>query len=258
MKSLVLKMFLMIVLLYVGIAYYLYATQNQKLYPKYLVKIVEPKIAKKVYFVTSDGIKLEGAFTKNGENLPLVLYFGGNASNVIAFLDDVATKIKGFNFIGFNYPGYGASQGEPSEKKILQYALELFDKYKPQIVMGRSLGSAVASYVAAKKNPQGLLLITPIDSILHIAKKRYPFLPVAFLLKDKYLANEWIKEVKSKSAVILAQNEKVVPKESSSFVLKNLKNLVFQATIQNASHHDIYAHPQTEKILKEALKKVAP
>ncbi len=257
MKSLVLKMFLLIILLYIGLCYYLYATQESKLYPRYLAKKIEPKIAKKVSFTTSDGIKLEGAFTKNGEDLPLVLYFGGNASNVIGFLDDVVTKIKGFNFIGFNYPGYGASQGKPSEQKILQYALEIFDKYKPQIVMGRSLGSAVATFVSAKKQPKGLVLITPIDSILHIAKKRYPFLPVSFLLKDKYLATKWMDEVQSKSAIILAQKEKVVPKESIENLFKHLKNVVYKKTIQDATHHDIFAHPQIINALEEALKRVS-
>jgi hypothetical protein len=97
-----LKFFLFFLFVYILACIYLYFIQENKIFNKKWAKPIEPKIAKKVYFRTSDGIKLEGAFTKK-DNLPLILYFSGNANNVIEFLDKIATKIKNYNFIGFNY-----------------------------------------------------------------------------------------------------------------------------------------------------------
>ena len=147
------------IVIYFGAVIYLYVTQESKIFNRKWAKESVPKVAKKISFKTSDGIILEGAVTKNNENSPLVLYFSGNANNVIEFLDNIAPKIRGFNFIGFNYPGYAGSEGKPCEKCILKYSLEIFDKYKPDIIIGRSLGSAVAAYVASKRGIKNRLLI---------------------------------------------------------------------------------------------------
>ncbi|NPA27493.1 MAG: alpha/beta hydrolase [Epsilonproteobacteria bacterium] len=257
MKSIVLKMFLLIIGLYIVISYYLYATQEQKIFNSKRVEKIEPKIAKKIEFKSSDGVVLEGGLVENKKGAPLVLYFGGNGSNVIWFLDMVASKIKDFNFIAFNYPGYGNSLGKPSEETILKYAQEIYKKYNPSIVVGRSLGSAVAIYVASKNPVKGLVLITPIDSIVNIAKARYPFLLVDYLVKHKFEANRWAKDIKAKVAVILVENENIVPKKSIENILNELKDkIVYKATIKEANHIDIYSYEQTIKELEKALKAV--
>jgi len=253
MKAMVLKMLFLILVLYIGASYYLYSTQTQKVFNKSRVKKIEPKIAKKIEFKTSDGTVLEGAFVKNGENLPLVLYFGGNGSNVINFLDDLASKIEGYNFIAFNYPGYANSQGSPNQEIVLKYANEIYKKYNPDIIAGRSLGSAVAINVAAKNQAKKLLLITPIDSILNIAKAKYPYLPVSILLKEKFQADIWAKDLNAKIAVILVENENIVPKKSVQNILSSLNNIVFKTTIKGANHLDIYSH-NIDKELSNALK----
>ena len=56
--------------LYFGSIIYLYITQDNKIFNKKYAKPYTPKVAKKIYFKTSDGLKLEGAFTNNGDNLP--------------------------------------------------------------------------------------------------------------------------------------------------------------------------------------------
>ena len=253
MKAMVLKMLFLILALYIGASYYLYSTQKDKIFNRKYVQKITPKVAKKVEFKTSDGTVLEGAFVKNGNNLPLVLYFGGNGSNVISFLDDTATKIKDFNFIGFNYPGYGNSQGEPSQEKVIKYADEIYKKYKPDIVAGRSLGTAVAINVAATNRAKKVLLITPIDSILNIAKAKYPYLPVSMLLKEKFQADIWAKDLDAKVAVILVEDENIVPKKSVENILKSLKNVVYKTTIKGANHIDIYSK-DVAKELEKALK----
>lgn len=238
---------------YVLICVYLYLIQDKKVFNKKWAKPIEPKIAEKISFTASDGICLEGAITKNGENLPLVLYFGGNANNVIEFLDKVATKIKNFNFLGFNYPGYAKSQGKPCERCIEKYALEIFDKYKPDYLIGRSLGTTVASFVASKRNVKGIVLITPFDSIENIAKSKYPIFPVSLLLKYKFNEAEFISKTNVPVAVIALKHDDVIPQNALKNLLKHVKNLKKVVFLDGVKHGFIYEHPKIVEVLKKSL-----
>ena len=108
--------------LYILALAYLYFWQDKLIFLNSYSKGYTPRHIKVVNFKTSDGTVLEGGYLEHKKGLPLVLYFGGNAANVLYFLDDRAREIKNYNFIAFNYPGYGNSQGKPSEKAILKYA----------------------------------------------------------------------------------------------------------------------------------------
>jgi len=244
---------LFIIVMYFGAVIYLYITQDSKIFNRKWAKSYKPKIAKKITFKTSDGVFLEGAKTINGENLPLVLYFSGNANNVIEFLDNIAPKIKEYNFIGFNYPGYAGSKGKPCEQCILKYALEIYDNYKPDIIIGRSLGSAVAAYVATNRKSKKLVLITPFDSIVNVAKSKYPLLPVNKLVKYKFNEYLWVKNIDIPINVLLIDNDDVIPQKSVSNLLKNIKNLNKKIIIKGAKHGYIYEYKGIEKILEELL-----
>ncbi len=239
--------------LYISAAAYLYFTQKSKIFNKKYAKIYLPKTAKHIWFVTDDGTKLEGGYVENKKNAPLVLYFSGNANNVLEFLDHIAPEIKEYNFVGFNYPGYANSQGEPCEKCIYKYALEIFDKYKPEYLIGRSLGSAVASYVAANRNIRGMLLITPIDSIVNIAKKKYPFFPVSFLLKYKFEAYKYLRRVLAPVSVLLVKNDETVPKVSIRNVLYSVVNLKDVETVGGVGHGNIYEKENISKLIEILL-----
>jgi len=252
MKNLILIL-LSGICLYFGAVIYLYATQDNKIFNRKWAKPYEPTIAKKITFKTSDGIVLEGAYIENGKNLPLVLYFSGNANNVIEFLEKTAPKIKNYNFIGFNYPGYAGSEGKPCEKCILKYALEVFDSYSPDIVMGRSLGSAVAAYVASKRNIKKLVLITPFDSIVNIAKSKYPFLPVEKLVKYKFNEAEWIKKTNVPVSILLVKNDDVIPQKSIDNLLNNIPDLHKKVVISGVKHGNIYEYKDIEKVIEKLL-----
>ena len=237
--------------LYILICGYLYFTQDSKVFNRKYAKEYTPKTAKKIYFNSSVG-KLEGAITKNCENCPLVLYFSGNANNVIEFLDTVAPKIKNYNFLGFNYPGYVNSEGTPNEKNFYLVADEIFKKYKPDFIIGRSIGSAVASYLASKYKFKGLVLITPFDSIVSIAKQKYPFIPVDLLLKHKFPEAEFLSKSSVPTVVIALKNDDVIPKKSLNNLLKNIKNKDI-IWLDGVSHGGVYNYPNIEKIIKKAL-----
>jgi len=248
---------LFLLFVYVLGAIYLYLIQDKKVFQRHYAKEYSPKTAKKIFFTTSEGIKLEGAYLENKKDAPLVLYFSGNANNVIEFIDNIAPKLKNYNFIGFNYPGYAGSEGKPCEECILKYALKIYDKYKPDIVMGRSLGTAVASYVASKRDVKGVVLVTPFDSIENIAKSKYPIFPISILLKHKFKEYEFISKTASPVVVVALKNDDIIPQKSLQNLLNHIKNLKKVIYFDNIRHGFIYEHPHIVEILNKALKEVS-
>jgi surfactin synthase thioesterase subunit len=253
----ILYLFFFFLILYLLGAAYLYFTQDEKVFNRKFAKKISPAVAKHIYFTTSDGVRLEGGYVENKKVAPLVLYFSGNSNNVLEFLDNIAPKIKDYNFIGFNYPGYAGSEGKPCEKCIEKYALEIFDKYHPDYLMGRSLGSAVASFVGANKKIKGILLITPIDSILNIAKSRYPFFPISILLKHKFEAYKNLMKIDAPVSLLLVKNDETVPKKSISTVINSIRNLRDVEVIEGVGHGNIYEYKGIEKIIEKLLKRVS-
>jgi len=241
--------------LYFLICAYVYFTQKSKIFNRKYAKEYSPKTAKKIYFNSSIG-KLEGAYTENCKNCPLVLYFSGNANNVIEFLDLIAPKIKNYNFVGFNYPGYVNSEGSPSEDNFYKTADEIFEKYKPDFVIGRSIGTAVAAYLASKHNFKGVLLITPFSSIECIAEDKYPFLPVKLLLKYKFNEAGFLSKSNIPISIIALKNDDVIPSKCLNKLLKSIKNLKGIIYLEGEKHANIYSHPKIIESIRDSLDKI--
>ncbi len=147
------------------------------------------------YSVVNAGTHLKGWFVRGAISAerPLLVYYGGNAEEVSANLGDVA-RYKAGAYLFMNYRGYGDSDGKPSQDALCRDALHILDHVAHQekiplahmVLMGRSLGSGVAVHVAARRRVRGVILVTPFDSLLNVARHHYPFLPVGLLLKHPF------------------------------------------------------------------------
>lgn len=180
-----------------------------------------------------------------GKNKALI-YFGGNAEVVISSAEKFKSAFSDFTIYLFNYRGYGSSSGKPSEQAIYSDALALYEKIKPnhtQIsVLGRSLGSGVATYVAANRHINKAVLVTPYDSILSIAKKRFSLFPVRFLLKDKYDSLSRVKNIsaKIKVLVIAAEHDQIIPMENTQKLVNEFPdNQASFKVIKESEHNSI-------------------
>jgi pimeloyl-ACP methyl ester carboxylesterase len=137
-----------------------------------------------------DGIALRGWEVNPGRKHALV-YFGGNGEGLDWLVEPLSSKFPDHTSYLVAYRGYGASEGKPSERVLTTDALAVFDYAEAQHrgsvdVAGRSLGSAVAIQVAARRRVRRLVLITPFDSMTAVAAELYPRLPVRMLLRDRW------------------------------------------------------------------------
>ena len=114
------------------------------------------------------------------------------------------------------YPGYGARPGQPSQHEFLDAtdeAVTLIPGDMPLILLGESIGTGVASATAAAhpERVAGLLLLTPFDSLANVAQHHYPLLPVRWIMRDQYPSQEWLTNYRGPIAIILAENDTIVP-----------------------------------------------
>ena len=173
-----------------------------------------------------------------------VLYFGGNAEIVAYHGVELRDKLPDFTVYLVNYRGYGGSSGSPSEGALLDDALIIYDRiverHSSVDIVGRSLGSGVATHVASARPVEKMVLITPYDSIRAIGQSQYPFFPVGLILKDHFDSASRVSEVNAETLVVLAENDQVIPLESSErLIAKFSDDLVQTVTIKGANHNDV-------------------
>ncbi len=162
-----------------------------------------------------------------------------------------------YDVLAFNYRGFVNSSGKPSEKNIFIDALSIFDEYgkdKDVIVMGRSLGTGTATYLASKRDVKGLILITPYDSVVSMAKKIYPYLPVKILSKHKFDSVKHMYDVKAKVGLIEVIDDETISAYHFDKLKQSVLNQALHIELENTTHKDVLIHPQFEESLKKIIK----
>ena len=148
-----------------------------------------------------------------------IIYFGGNAENVGDSIAAFARHFAQHSVYLANYRGYAGSSGDPTEAALFEDALALFDRvssgHRKVLVIGRSLGSGVALYLATQRKIDQLVLVTPYDSVEKVASNMFPVFPVRLLLKDKFNSMPRAQQIHIPTLMLLAEQDSVVPHHHS-------------------------------------------
>jgi len=194
--------------------------------------------------------------TEDKKSTSAILYFGGNAESVANTAYDFSDKITTQVMFLVNYRGYGGSSGSPKEKHLYMDALNIYDslslKYEDIYVIGRSLGSGVATYLASKRPVKKLALITPFDSIKNIAQKKIPYYPMSILLKDKFDSIHRAKEISAPTLILSAENDELITQDHTDALEKAFKNTLVQSIVIPSSKHNTISH---YKLYHESINK---
>ena len=195
----------------------------------------------------------------------LFIYFAGRGEDVRATAQALHWLPEGFGFAAINYRGVADSEGHPSEIASVQDAGQLARHLRlafPQArlhVVGRSLGTGVAIQLVARQEFASLQLITPYDSLLEVAKRRFPLVPLSLLLRHRFDSLSHCKEVAAKTQVLLAERDDVVPHERSHKLIDAWPTPVSVQTIAGSDHHDIMGREETWlRLVDFALTSVLP
>jgi alpha/beta superfamily hydrolase len=175
----------------------------------------------------------------------LFVYFAGRGEDVRATAQMLHWLPEGFGFAAINYRGVADSQGHPSEIASVEDASQFANHLRrafPQArlhVVGRSLGTGVAIQLVARQDFESLQLVTPYDSMLEVAKKRFPLVPLSLLLRHQFNSLEHCKEVAAKTQVLLAEHDDVVLPERSQKLIAAWPTPVSVQTVPASDHHSI-------------------
>ncbi len=179
---------------------------------------------------------------------PLLIYFGGNAEEVTMFLHYCGEKYFSQYALGFfNYRGYGLSQGKPTEEMLFSDALNIYDflsthcSVDPQqiYVMGRSLGTGVATYLASQRSVKGTILISPYDSIKALVKERYPFFMNENFTKNTFESIKYAPHIKTPALAFVGLTDEVISPDHSQRLIEKWGGDIQTVTFPNADHESI-------------------
>lgn len=165
----------------------------------------------------TDGATLRGwLFHRPGQ--PLVVFYGGKGQDSSRLLGRLSGQLP-YSILVVNYRGYGQSTGTPSERAIVDDALQILDEtvlklgltYNEVVLLGDSLGSGVAVQVAAYRTVGKVVLMVPFDSVAAVADGLASPLPLSWLLTDTYRSDAYAPMVKSPVAIMAAGKDEQVP-----------------------------------------------
>ena len=214
---------------------------------------------------TADGTKIAGWLLpapEAGAPAKAVLFFGGNAMEISAILIEHQRKL-GLAAAGFNYRGYGESEGEPSHASLRADALQAFDvaveksQIAPRdwIVVGASLGSHMAAYVAAKREVGAAVLVTPYDSLIALGQRRYPLFPVRLMARHPFDTAALTGEIAAPTLIVRAASDWTVPAWSTDSLVAGWRGdaPLSDVTVAGSRHNDINHHAAYWQALREFI-----
>lgn len=173
-----------------------------------------------VSFTAEDGVELHGWFLPAQKPRKTLLFFHGNAGNISHRLTSLAIfNSLDLNILIFDYRGYGRSAGKPSEEGLYRDAQAALSYLQTKrgislaetIFFGRSLGGAVATWLASHHPPHAVIIESGFTSIPDLGAELYPFIPVRFLARLRYDTKKHLQSLCSPLLIIHSINDEVVP-----------------------------------------------
>ena len=196
--------------------------------------------------LTNDGEKIDSWWVPHSNPRATVLFFHGNGGNISTRLETINIFHQlGLSVFIIDYRGYGDSTGSPSEEGTYIdaetawfYLTNKLNINKNDIIIfGRSLGGAVAIWLAGINKPLALIVESSFTSMIDMGKHNYPYLPISLLAKIKYPSDEKISSVTVPKLFIHSKEDDIVPYKFG-IKLFNVANTPKEFLEINGLHND--------------------
>jgi len=215
-----------------------------------LAGVVEMELA------TKDGERLIAWYAPAERGQLTLFYLHGSAGALAHRAARVQLyRASGYGVFMLAYRGFSGSTGKPSERTIVADSLMAYDTLKTLgvnddeiVVYGESLGTGVAVQVAANRHPSGLVLESPFSSIADVGSYRYPYLPVYWLLKDRFDSLRHIHKVTAPLLMLHAEQDRVVPVRFGRKLFAAALSPKRAYFVHGATHNTLYDHGGFERI----------
>ncbi len=255
-KRKIYRVIIVITLIYCSIGIALYHLQERFLFHpvalphdfqfKFDVPFKEVNIAMN----ETDTLNIVQFFPADSVSKGVVLYFHGNSHNVIRYAKYANNFTKnGYEVWMPDFPTYGKTTGKLTEENMYKQAKEVYklahSKFSSDsiFVYGKSLGTGVASYIAAKEKCAALILETPFYSIPSLFGTYAPIYPTGRMSHFKFPVGEYLEEVTEPVLIFSGTSDKVIPYRNAVRLKKVLKPGDQFITIENGAHNNVTSFP---------------
>lgn len=173
-----------------------------------------------VNLTSTDGTPVHGWYLPGRDDGHTLLFLHGNAGNISHRLDSLRIFHElGLNVLIIDYRGYGRSGGTPGEQQSYEDGLLAWQYLTDTravapsriVIFGRSLGSGVATWLATRTAPAGLILESAFTSVPDLARKYYPIFPVRWLARIRYDSAARLPSVNCPVLIVHSRDDELIP-----------------------------------------------
>lgn len=196
------------------------------------------------------------------DSAPLVILYGGNGQNSSAYFRMFETagifrRFQGYDVLFVDYPGYGLSSGKPTEKTLFSAALAVYDfsrtledTSEKVVILGYSIGTGVATYVASQREIDGLILLAPYDRGLSLYNDVCNIFhgPLEGLARFKFDSVTYARQITVPTLLIASRDDEVIPYTHAIELGQHFPSLK-ALTILDGIHHDAFFY--SSQVLEE-------
>lgn len=246
--------------LYLGVVILAYAFQRHLVYHPSgarsnpaalsLAKVAE------ITLETPDRERLVAWYAPARIGRPTLLYFHGNAGTLAQRADRIRLYTDaGYGVLLLAYRGFSGSTGAPSESRIIRDANLAYDYLLKQgltandiVLYGESLGTAVAVQVGASRQIKAVILESPFSSVTDIGQYIYPYLPVRWLLEERFESIRYIQKINAPLLVLHGERDSIVPARFGKALFTAARAPKSAHFVPDGNHYDLYEHGAWQRI----------
>ena len=249
-----------IILAYLLVNLFVYFYQRNLLYNPSENNYLNDKINfdyQEIFIETDKNIKLKSWFiNKDLNRFKTLVFFHGNAGNLLNRVHKLNELSKlDLNILLTSWRSFSGNKGKPTEENLYYDAKQIVKWLKTQgldnkniILYGESLGTGVAIELASKNNFGGIILESPFTSMADTAKIYYPYLPVNFLLKDRYDSKSKINDIKTPILIMHGKMDNIVPQKMGLELFKKANEPKYSYFPEEDDHMMEYNNQLLSKI----------
>lgn len=206
-----------------------------------------------------------------GVNINSVHFSVDNPKGVVMYLKGNSRSIKGwgkfaidftrlqYDVVMVDYRGFGKSTGRRTERAIKDDLQKVYNRIKSRVdqkyivIYGRSMGSGFATKLASTNNPRMLILESPYYSMMRIAKRYIPFMPISIAMRFPIRTYKWIQYVNCPIKIIHGTSDRLVPFSNAIELVKIRQKYARIYPIVGGGHNDLHTFEDYHRILEEIL-----
>lgn len=195
----------------------------------------------------------------------IVVYFHGNTGNIIQAYPHAEPFLKNhYDVLLVDYPGFGKSTGADAELNLYQDAVVTYQLARSRfqadsiVIYGKSLGTAMASYVAAHEPCRDLVLECPFYDYVQLARRYLPIYPVGMMLRYRFPVYEFVRHTSAPILIFHGKKDELIPYRFSRRLKPLLKTSDRYITFPEGHHNDLAAQPGYRAAIDSVLSSPRP